>query len=558
MQFLPIVERELRVAARQSRTWWRRVLTLGVALVLFTFVLLVVGRWSSLNLVGRELFSALSVVGTIYTLLAGPLTTADCLSRERREGTLGLLFLTDLRSYDVVLGKMAAASLYIALDLTAALPVVAIPILMGGVSLGQLTFVALALVNIMFLSLAVGTCASALCSSGRSALAVTLAVLLFLTLGLMFLGEEVLGIRMGTSAASWFYMLCPPYAMQCCLGGMSTAPRWDYWLNMGGMLALGWVCLVIASWRTTNSWRDLPASVRVLRWQERFEQWRKGSAASRLAWRLSMLNTNPVSWLEGRDRLQERMIWGILLLAALLGTITHLLFPDQWPDADWVFLWPMSAHYVLCLWIAIQAPRRLADDKESGALEILLCTPVTPADVVLGCMLILWRRFGRALLALLMLDGLLGFAYFNAHADMWLQPQSSPAREMLVFALCALVVAPLQTHSLARIGLYEGLVQATSLRASFLVAWKVGLLPWLVWMTFMLSLEAIRRCLPSPFRISDEFAFAAWASVHLLVCGVFLAHANRQLNRNFRALAAQSARPVWWKRWLRLRPQLAG
>jgi hypothetical protein len=141
---------------------------------------------------------------------------------------------------------------------------------------------------------------------------------------------------------------------------------------------------------------------------------------------------------------------------------------------------------------------------------------------------------------------------------MWLQPQSSPAREMLVFALCALVVAPLQTHSLARIGLYEGLVQATSLRASFLVAWKVGLLPWLVWMTFMLSLEAIRRCLPSPFRISDEFAFAAWASVHLLVCGVFLAHANRQLNRNFRALAAQSARPVWWKRWLRLRPQLAG
>ena len=37
---------------------------------------------------------------------------------------------------------------------TAALPVVAIPILMGGVSLGQLTSVALALVNIMFLSLA--------------------------------------------------------------------------------------------------------------------------------------------------------------------------------------------------------------------------------------------------------------------------------------------------------------------------------------------------------------------------------------------------------------------
>jgi ABC-type transport system involved in cytochrome c biogenesis permease component len=552
VQFLPIVDRELRVAARQSRTWWRRVLTTAVALALFAFVFLVVGQWGGLSRVGRELFSALSVVGMIYALLAGPLTTADCLSRERREGTLGLLFLTDLRSYDVVLGKMAAASLNIVLDLTAVLPVVAIPMLMGGVSLAQLAFVALALVNIMFLSLALGTCTSALCSSGRSALTVTLAVLFFLTLGLMFLGEEVLGIRMGSSAASWFYMLCPAYTMQCCLGGMFTGPRWDYWLNMGGMHVLGWVCLVFASWRTTNSWRDLPASVRVLRWRERFERWRKGSSASRLAWRWSMLDRNPVSWLDGRDRLQERMLWGMLLIAATLGAMIHLLIPDQWPDMDWLFLWPIFAHYVLCVWIAIQAPRRLADDKGSGALEILLCTPVTPAEVVLGCMMILRRWFGRALLALLVLDGLLGFAYFSAHEAMWQQPLSSPMLEILDFALCALVVAPVQAFSLARIGLYEGLVQTTSLRASFMVAWKVGLLPWLVWIAFMLGLETSRRYFQVPARITDEFAFAAWGSVHLLVCGVFLAHANGQLNRHFRALAAQSIRPAWWKRWLRL------
>ena len=81
MRFLPIVERELRVAARQPRTWLRRVLTTGVALVLFCFVLLAMGQWRNLNFIGREIFSALSVVGMIYALLAGPLTTADCLSR---------------------------------------------------------------------------------------------------------------------------------------------------------------------------------------------------------------------------------------------------------------------------------------------------------------------------------------------------------------------------------------------------------------------------------------------------------------------------------------------
>jgi len=547
VQFLPIVERELRVAARQSRTWWRRVLTMGLALVVFGFMLLVMGQLRSLSFLGRELCSALSAVGMIYALLSGPLTTADCLSRERREGTLGLLFLTDLRSYDVVFGKMAAASLSIVLDLTAALPVVAIPMLMGGVSLTQLAFVALALLNIMFLSLAVGTCASAFLASGRSALAATLAILFFLTLGLVFLGEEVLGIRLGSPAAPWFYMLCPAYAMQCCVGGMFTTPPRDYWLNMGGMHALGWTCLLAASWRTKNSWRNVPASPRLLRWQDRFERWRKGSRATRRAWRWSMLDQNPVSWLEGRDRLQERLLRGILLLAATLGAITHLLVPEQWPDEDWVFLWAIFAHYVLCLWIAIQAPRRLADDKESGAPELLLCTPVRPADIVRGCMLILWRWFGRALLALLALDVLMGLAYFSTRGR-WDRFQTG---DFLEFTLCAMVVAPVQTYSLARIGLYEGLVQASSLRASFTVAAKVGLLPWLLWIAFMLCMEFTRRYLGFPARVTDQFAFAAWGGVHLLMCSLYLAHANRHLRHNFRRLAAQQIRPAWWKRWRR-------
>jgi ABC-type transport system involved in cytochrome c biogenesis permease component len=183
VQFLPIVERELRVAARQPRTWWLRVLTTALALALFCFMLVAIGQSRNLSFVGREVFIVLSWLGMIYALLAGPVATADCLSRERREGTLGLLFLTDLQSYDVVLGKMAAASLNIVLDLLAALPVAAMPMLMGGVSLGQLGSVALALVNIVFLSLAVGACASALPRSGRSSLAATLAVLFFLTVG---------------------------------------------------------------------------------------------------------------------------------------------------------------------------------------------------------------------------------------------------------------------------------------------------------------------------------------------------------------------------------------
>ena len=511
-------------------------LTTAVALALFSFILLAISQWCSFSIIGHDVFSALSVVGTIYALLAGPLTTADCLSRERREGTLGLLFLTDLRSYDVVLGKLVAASLNIALDLTATLPVVAIPILMGGVSLSEFAFVPLTLVNIMFFSLAVGACASAFFASGRSALAVTLGTLLLLTLGLMFLGDVVLGIQMDSPAAPWFYLLCPAYAMQSWIGGSFATPEWDYWLNMGCTHALGWICLAIATWHTRNSWRNLPVSARRRCWHERINRWRKGDGASRLAWRKSLLDNNPVSWLAGRDRLQPRLLWGILLIAAILGAITHLLAPDKWPDPAWVVLWPIYTHYMLCLWIAIQAPRRLADDKESGALELLLCTPVTPARIVQGCMLTLQRWFGRSVLALLLLDVFFALACFAADTS---ARRGLPSQSMLHFGLCVLLISPVQTYSLARIGLYQGLVEASSVRATLMVIWKAALLPWLAWAAVMLVLQTTWRYWNFPVRLTEGNSFAALIGMHLLVCGFFLAHASWRLRWNFRALAGQ-------------------
>src|SRR5947207_12929317 len=106
MTFLPIVERELRVQARQKRTQRLRLGAAGgsIALVMGMVIFKIV-FFSSTSL-GHGVFEALAWAAFIYCLLAGVATTADCLSEEKREGTLGLLFLTDLRGYDVVLGKL--------------------------------------------------------------------------------------------------------------------------------------------------------------------------------------------------------------------------------------------------------------------------------------------------------------------------------------------------------------------------------------------------------------------------------------------------------------------
>ena len=130
MTFLPIVARELRIAARRRSTYWVRS---GAALVI-----MVIGTWFFLvneqrppHEIAVVLFSILTGGAVLYCLFCGVRSTADCLSEEKREGTLGLLFLTDLKGYDVVFGKLAATSLNGFYGVLAVVPMLALPLLDG-------------------------------------------------------------------------------------------------------------------------------------------------------------------------------------------------------------------------------------------------------------------------------------------------------------------------------------------------------------------------------------------------------------------------------------------
>src|SRR5437016_6196807 len=133
MAILPIVERELRIAARRAGTYWTRCLA-AAAVTMLWLVLLVGSRVPSPAQLGHHLLNALGALALGASMLAGVFLTSDCLSEEKREGTLGLLFLTDLKGYDVVLGKMVAASVHACFGLLALLPILGLPLMMGGVS----------------------------------------------------------------------------------------------------------------------------------------------------------------------------------------------------------------------------------------------------------------------------------------------------------------------------------------------------------------------------------------------------------------------------------------
>src|SRR6266700_7237896 len=130
MTFLPIVARELRVASRRRGTYWVRTGAALAVVVLGTWIFLMMSDRPSRE-IAIALFGVLTGTAVLYCLLSGVRSTADCLSLEKREGTLGLLFLTDLRGYDVVLGKLVASSLNAVYSVVAVVPMLAVPLLMG-------------------------------------------------------------------------------------------------------------------------------------------------------------------------------------------------------------------------------------------------------------------------------------------------------------------------------------------------------------------------------------------------------------------------------------------
>ena len=67
---------------------------------------LILERSLSLNQLGKQLFGVTTFFAGLFAYLCGAVYSADSLSVERREGTLGLLFLTDLKGYDVLLGNL--------------------------------------------------------------------------------------------------------------------------------------------------------------------------------------------------------------------------------------------------------------------------------------------------------------------------------------------------------------------------------------------------------------------------------------------------------------------
>src|SRR4051794_28693414 len=102
---LPIAERELRVAARTPRTYHARMaggFIFGLITVWFFWLF---RKAFAAGMVPAQTYQFISSLALMTCLFSGN-ATADAISSEKRNGTLGLLFLTDLKGIDIIAGKL--------------------------------------------------------------------------------------------------------------------------------------------------------------------------------------------------------------------------------------------------------------------------------------------------------------------------------------------------------------------------------------------------------------------------------------------------------------------
>jgi ABC-type Na+ efflux pump permease subunit len=549
MTFLPVVERELRVAARRRSTYWWRT---AVALIAIFF-----GAWLFLYLywqqeaqqvVSRSLFNMLTGCATLYALLSGAMSTTDCLSSEKREGTLGLLFLTDLKGYDVVFGKLAAGSLKSIYGVMAVLPMLAIPMLIGGIAPGEVARMGLVALNALFFSLALGMALSAVNRSARAASQATFALLFLITVAApicSYLLEDRFPrnpisppCRFVSPGFSYVFALEDIYKT-------SSAYAAQFWESVATINALGWGMLLFASLITPRSWQDKPAGVAKLRWRERWRLWSYGDLAERKAFRKRLLDTNAFFWLTARSRLKPACVWAVLGLIACGWTWGIAEYRHDWLNPGVFFLTGLLLNALIKIWFCSEAGRQLAEDRSHGTLELLLSTPLSVADILEGQLLALMRQFLGPLMVIVAADLFFMAAYSSRvlGADFDASQNSTLWVSMWIAAILMLAA---DLVALYWVGQWQALVSRNPTRAAVSTQMRILVFPWV---PFVISLAVVMPL--STNNVSEETVWkimlGLWVAFGLAADLLFGLYARGRLLSEFRLAASHSSAEL--RRW---------
>lgn len=402
MVFGPILQRELVTLPRRVRHYVLRFVYLAGLWVLAVTAWQASRGWGrsvspkELADFGAFLFQLLAWLQLSLVLFFAALTAAAAVAMEKDRRTLVLLLCTDLSDAEIVLGKLVGSLAEIGLLLMSALPMQAMLLLLGGVSLTQMVLV---FVVVATSGLAAGALGN-LIAFWREKTFQTLA-LTVLCLVLYFLAIEAIGLlsylpqvgAKGAAAVATVQAWLHPYRALATILTPSLGSTWAATPVLQFSLAmLGWVTLLsgIAVWKL-RVWNPSgePIQQREAPEEEEVEVPKPVTAGpAREVW------SNPVLWRElctrsyGRRPMLVKLAY--LLVVAFIAFAAWQSLPAAGAQAADRLLPALGIVPVLVLSLLLinaQGVTAITYERDLNSLDLLLVTDITPKEFIFGKLL---------------------------------------------------------------------------------------------------------------------------------------------------------------------------
>lgn len=428
----PVLVREMAVASRRVRNYGARAGyvagLLGVAATAW-FVLAgtqVISSPGDMARFGGIVFQWLALLQLVLAVFFSGVLSATAVAQEKDRRTLELLLLTSLTNSELVLGKLLASLLHVLVLLGAAFPFFLFIALWGGVSLGQITSCFLVTLGSVLVCGSLGSTLALWREKTLQSLTMTVLGLVFwLVFGEMVaaggLGASWLGIPTRHWAAvisPWQAILVairPVVAEEALLGIWASSVVWFlafsvFWVGLLNALAIARVRIWNPSQEAPSQVPEEEAPSSIWSAQGNSESLPRlhseslalsapgGVQPHRTVW------DNPVIWREIRTRAYGRKIilmkavyW--LLFAGVAVSLFMALSRGE-PLTKSAVAGPLLPISLLSLVLVnAQAVISMTTERDWGAMDLLLVSDLTPAEIIFGKLGGVWYN-GKDLIGL--------------------------------------------------------------------------------------------------------------------------------------------------------------
>jgi len=191
-------------------------------------------------------------------------------------------------------------------------------------------------------------------------------------------------------------------------------------------------------------------------------------------------------------------------------------------------------HFLIKGLVAIQSARRLSEDRRSGALELLLCTPLPPACIIEGQRRVLRRQFKWLLAGLLLVN--LALAWFllpRRPFDM----SDKDAAIFISFFLGGIPLLWVDFNAIGWVGMWMGLRGLPPSRAALNVFARIMAPPLFTVLLFIfIGINA------QPKEDAVWVFWMGWVMLGVVSAWTAVRHRRAELFRDFRRLASGDKR----------------